>query len=97
MHGNIIDAMIHQIFANGVVTSGFNGYFQFGADAISGTDEDRLLPSGQRKACAETSNIGHHGFGKCFAGVGANETNGSVGFVNVYACVFVLNRFSGTH
>src|SRR5581483_9648404 len=45
LDGDVVDAVINQIFANGVMAAGREGNFELGADAIGGTDKNRIPPT----------------------------------------------------
>ncbi len=77
------DAMIDEIFPDRVVASGRKGDFELGADAIGGTDEDRIAPTFQGEASAEAADrsqyVGVEGCG----GVTLDAGNRAVGFVDI--------------
>ena len=58
LHGDIVDAVVHQILADGVVAAGEKRDLQLGADAVGGTDQHRPLPAGQQIAAAKAADIG---------------------------------------
>ena len=41
--GNVVDAMVHEILADGIVAIGREGDFQLGADAVHAGDKHRFL------------------------------------------------------
>ena len=43
LHGDVVDAMVDEVGADGVVDSQFEGDFELGADTVCTGDEDRLL------------------------------------------------------
>ena len=43
LHDNVVDAVIHQVAADGVVQVHLEGEFQLGADAVDAGDEDGIL------------------------------------------------------
>ena len=50
LDGDVVYAVVYQIFANGVVTAGSKGDFQFGADAIGRADQYRIAPALERNS-----------------------------------------------
>jgi len=59
--GDVIDAMVDEVFADGVVTAGEEGDLQFGADAVDGRDEDGIgmAPGIEGEEAAETADLAH--------------------------------------
>ena len=45
LHGDVVDAVVHQVGAHGVVQAQREGDLQLGAHAVGGADQDRLLPA----------------------------------------------------
>jgi len=89
--------VVNEAFANGVVLVGHEGDLELGSDAICGTDEDGVLPVLQMKAGAEGADVGHDGTGERFAGVGTDEFDSAIRFVDIHSGVFVLDRFFYGH
>ena len=62
LHQDVVDAVVHQIGADGVVTSGHEGDFQLGADAVGARDQHRLaqVRGVELEESAERSDFGQH-------------------------------------
>ena len=60
--GDVVDAVVDEIGANGVVAVHREGDFQFGADAIDARDQNRLAHPGKirREKPAETADLAEH-------------------------------------
>ena len=61
-HGDVVDAMVHEIRADGVVLVLLEGDLELGADAVHGRDEDRLAIffHVQREESAEAADLAEH-------------------------------------
>ena len=61
-HRDVVDAMVNQIRADGVMPVHREGDLQFGADAIDARDQDRLAHSGKvrREQAAEAADFPEH-------------------------------------
>ncbi len=61
-NGDVVDAMVDQVLADGVVLVHEHGHLQFGADAIDAGDKHRVLHPGKFRAeeSAETSDFTEH-------------------------------------
>ena len=62
LHGDVVDAVIHQIFADGGVAAGEKSELELGADAVGGGDQDGLAKALQKKASAEAADVGEDAF-----------------------------------
>lgn len=45
LDGDVIDTMIHQVFADSIVAAGGKSDFEFGSHSIGGTDQNRIVPA----------------------------------------------------
>ena len=45
LHQDVVDAVIHEVHANGVVTTGHERDLQLGADAVGAGDQHRIAPA----------------------------------------------------
>jgi hypothetical protein len=61
-HGDVVDAMVHEVRADGVVPVQREGELELGADAVHGGDEDRLAIffHVQREQAAEAADLAEH-------------------------------------
>ena len=61
-HGDVVDAMVHEVRADGVVPVHREGDFELGADAVHGRYEDRLAIffHVQREQAAEAADLAEH-------------------------------------
>ena len=61
-HCDVVDAMVHQIGADGVVLVHREGDLQFRADAVDARDQNRIAHSGKRRAkqSAEPADFAEH-------------------------------------
>ena len=55
LHGDIVDAVVHQVLADRVVAAGEERDLQLGADAIGRADQHRLAESGKLETRRRTS------------------------------------------
>src|SRR4051794_40602147 len=83
--------MIDEIFTDRVVSASGEGDFQFGTDAVSRADEDRLAPSFQRKSGAKAADRGENGWSECFCGMFLDEGNSAVGLIDVHTRVAITS------
>ena len=108
MHGDVVDAVIDQVGADGVVQAHLEGDLQLGADTIHAGDEDgievSLLVDG--KQSAETADLAQDAAVKRLVGQVLDALFGAIGAFNVYSgigvgdgAVFsrVLCQESGSH
>jgi len=91
LYRNIVDAVIDQVGADGVVDVHLEGDFQFGAHAVYARDQDGIHPLRlvHGKQAAETANFAEDAAGKCLVGEILDPLLGAIGAVNVYASVGV--------
>ena len=59
LHGDVVDAVIDQVRADGVVDAEFEGDLELGADAVGRRDEDgiRKLLEVEREEAAEAADL----------------------------------------
>ena len=62
LHQDVVDAVVHQVLAHGVVTSRHEGELQLGADAVGRGHQHRLVALALRDAeqPAERPDVGEH-------------------------------------
>jgi len=62
LYGDVVDAVVDQVGANGVVNAEFEGDLELGADAVGRRDEHRLgeLLQVKRKQAAEAADFGEY-------------------------------------
>src|SRR5262249_18293713 len=89
LHGDVVDAVVHQIFADGVMAAGHERELEFRADAIGGRDEDGIAVSVQTKATAEAADIGKDVGVEGGLGHRADGFYGAIGFVDINSSVLV--------
>src|ERR1019366_952477 len=53
LHGNIVDTVVHQILADGIVAAAQECDLQLGANAIGRANQNRPLPASQQISAAE--------------------------------------------
>ncbi len=92
MHGDIVDAVVHQVFADSVMPAGQKGDLQLGPHAIGGTNQDRLAESGDLEGGAERPDIGQHIARERLARQLLDGCDGPAGFVDIDAGVSVTDR-----
>ena len=93
LDGDVVDTVVDEVFADGVVTARHLGDFEFGADAIGGRDQHRLFVAFEGVHGAEAPDAGEHAGRKGGAGKLLDGAYGAVGFVNVDAGVRVAEAF----
>ena len=93
LHGDVVDAVVHQVFADRVVPAGEEGDLQLGADAVGGADQHRLAESGELVARAEAADVGQHACVNVCARKLLDGGDGAVGLVDIDAGVAVRNGF----
>ena len=86
-HGDVIDAMVHEVRADGVVLILLEGDLELGADAVHAADENRfaIFFHVQREQAAEAADLAEH-----LAAMRAGEQLGQGGFdfvaeINIHA------------
>jgi len=89
LHGNIVDAVVHQVLADGLVAAGEKCNLQLGAHAIRGTYQYRFAKSGKLKSGAERANIGQHIARERLAGEFLDGGHRAVSFVDIDAGVAI--------
>ncbi len=62
LHGDVVDTVVYQVLAHGVVDAEFEGNLQLGPDAVGTGDQHgvRKFFQVQRKQAAEAANLGEH-------------------------------------
>ncbi len=83
MYGDVVDAVVDEIFADGVVLAGKEGNLQFGSYAVGGANKHRITPALQGKARAEAADRGEDAWSKRLGGVTFDERNSAVSFVDI--------------
>ena len=85
LHGNVVDAVIDQVGADGVVQVHLEGDFQLGANAVDAGDQHRveiaLLVDG--KQAAKAADLAEHAAVKGFMGEVLDALLGAIGALNV--------------
>ena len=91
LHRNVIDAVVHQIAAHGVVQVHHESEFQLGADAIHAGNQHRLAEFlfVDRKHAAEAANLTYHSLGEGAMGKIFDSLLSSVGAVDINTAVSV--------
>src|SRR5450432_598534 len=93
LHQNVVDAMIHQVAADGGMNAHGHGDFQLGADTVRAGNQDGLFPffGVQGEEAAKTANAAENAGRKGAAGVMANSLLGVVSDGDVYSSVCVFH------
>ena len=67
LHEDVVDAVIDEIDANGVVPIGHERHLQLGADAVGARHQNRIAPSGgiEPEQPAERADLGQHAGREC--------------------------------
>src|SRR5207247_6375444 len=91
LHGDVIHAVIHQVFAHRVMPAGKESDLQLRPHSIGGADEHGLLPSGKGIAGAEAADVSEHMSRESLARKFFDGRDGAVSFVNADAGVLVAN------
>src|SRR5438105_1555794 len=96
LHGDIVDAMIDQVGADGVVDLHLEGHLELGAHAVHAGNQHRVAVAlaVEREQAAESADLAQHPAGKSFVGQIADALLGAFGAVNIHAGVGVGNRFA---
>ncbi len=95
LHGDVVDAVVHQILADGVVAAGEERDLQLGAHAVGRTHQHGLAESGQLERGAERADIGQHAARESAARELLDGGYGAIGFIDIDAGVAVAKGFLG--
>src|SRR5439155_27349882 len=88
LYDDVVDAVIHQVGAHGVMDFHFKSDLKFGAHAIHAGDQHGVqVLLIHRKQAAETSNLAQHTFGESFMGEILDALLGLVGAIDVHASI----------
>src|SRR5262249_5143600 len=93
LYGNVVDAVVHQIFANRVVAAGKKGDLELGADAVGRADQHGTAKAGELVAGAEAADVGDHAAREGRPGEFLDGVDGAVGLVDIDAGVAVAKGF----
>ena len=95
LHGDVVDAVIDQVRSDGVVDLHFEGDFEFSADAIDARDENGIeIFLVYRKQAAEPADLAEHAARKSLVREVLDPLLGSIGAIDVDACIGVRDRTS---
>ena len=91
LHRNVVDAVIDQVGADGVMDVHLEGDFQLGAHPVHAGDQNRVRPLHlvHREQAAEAADFAQHAAGKGLVGEILDPLLGAVGAVNVHPGVGV--------
>ncbi len=91
LHRNVVDAVIDQVGADGVVDVHLEGDFQLGAHAVHARDQDGVHPLRlvHGKQAAEAADFAQDAAGKRLVGEILDPLFGSVGAVNIHTSIGV--------
>ena len=89
LHGDIVHAVIHQVFPHRVVPAGEKRDLKLGADAVGRAHQHRAPHPGQLEARAERANIGQHAAGEGAAGELLDRAYRAIGFVDIDAGIAI--------
>ncbi len=91
LHGDVIDAVVHQIRADGVMHLHLEGDFQLGANAVHARDQHRIeiLRLVNSEQAAKPADFAEHAAGEGFVGEVLDPLLGAVGAVDIDAGVGV--------
>jgi hypothetical protein len=100
LHGDVVDAVIDQVFAYSSVAAGEEGDLDLGAHAVGRADQHGILPAGERVACAEGPDIGQYAAREGAARQLAYGRDGAIRLIDVDPGILVAhlwNSIYGTH
>ena len=91
LHRNVVDAVIDQVGANGVMDVHLEGDLQLGADAVDARDQNRVDPLRlvHGEQAAEAADFAQNAAGKGLVGEILDPLFGAVGAVNVHTSIGV--------
>ena len=91
LHRDVVDAMIDQVGADGVMDIHLEGDFQLGAHAVHARDQDRVGPLRlvHREQAAKAADFAQYAASKSLVGEILDPLFGAVGAVNVHTGVGV--------
>ena len=97
LHHNVVDAVVDQVFADGIVAAGQKCYLELSTNSIGRTDQHRFFPAGEPEAGSKAAYVGLHSVCECLARVFLDYVDGTVCLIDIYARVFVLDGFCNFH
>ena len=91
LHGNVVDAVIDQVGADGVVDVHLEGDFQLGAHAVHARHQNRVHPLRlvHGEQAAKAADFAQDAAGKSLVGEILDPLFGAIGAVNVHTCIGV--------
>ncbi len=91
LHGDVVDAVIDQVGADGVVDVHLEGDLQLGAHAVHARDQNRVHPLRlvHGEQAAEAADFAQYAAGESLVGEILDPLLGAVGAVNVHAGIGV--------
>ena len=93
LHRDVVDAVVHQVFAHRAVPAGQERHLQLGADAVGGTHQHRLAITRQLVHRSEAADFGQDAGGERLPREFLDGGNGAIGLVDIHARVAVANWF----
>ena len=93
---NVVDAVIHDVRADGGMHARGEGDFQFGADAVGAGDQNGIAPALaiELKERAKAADGREHAVRERAAGHGGDAPLGLIGSRDIYSCIGVAHEWN---